>query len=146
VIHSVTSLPSWKKKHDIGSPRLDTQHKEMLDAVYALHKAFQDGKDEHALGKMFQQLIKCTERHFAEEEQTMQAAGYPEFPKHKAEHDSLHQQVLDLQKRINAGKEVFNIEVIYFLRHWVMRHIINADKKYGTFLKHKGHGSGIDPV
>jgi len=113
---------------------MDYQHKKLLETVNALHEALLSGKSERELNKIFQDLMVYVHAHFAEEEQSMQAHNYPEYVQHKAQHDVLYQQVLDLQKRLREGNEIFNLEVVYFLREWVIQHVIREDKKYDSFL------------
>lgn len=144
--HRFPRWKHWKQQHRIGVSGLDRQHKELLDAVNALHEAFRSGKSQEEMDRIFQHLIDCSHKHFAEEEKTMRATHYPGYAAHKAEHEVLHQQLLDLQKRLKEGQEVFSVEVVYFLRHWVMHHVVEADKEYGRFLESENSGPKNQPA
>jgi len=139
------SLFEWKSQYSVGHSNLDHQHKKLLETVSALHKAFLSGESEQELNKIFQYLMVYVHAHFVEEEQSMKAHNYPEYVQHKAQHDVLYQQVLDLQKRLREGNEIFNLEVVYFLRDWVIQHVIREDKKYDSFLELKASNlRGVD--
>ncbi|MBI3592188.1 MAG: hemerythrin family protein, partial [Nitrospirae bacterium] len=76
--------------------------------------------------------------HFANEENMMKTHAYPDYLKHKAEHDNLTKQALDLQKQHKEGKPVLTIELMTFLKNWLSNHIMGTDKKYSPFLNSKG--------
>jgi len=122
------------KGRRIAAPSFDHQHRELMEAVDALHEAFRNGEHQTELNRLFQRLVELSHRHFVEEEKAMQATRYPDYAVHRAEHETLYRQLLELQKRIESGEEVFSVEVVYFLRYWVLHHLVDADKKYGRFL------------
>ena len=90
------------------------------------------------LGNILQSLIVYTATHFKDEEQLMQANGYPELTRHRTEHEKLVGQVLELQKKFQAGGGVLTSVVMNFLKDWLVTHIQGEDKKYGIFLNAKG--------
>jgi hemerythrin len=67
----------------------------------------------------------------------MQQHGYPEYTKHKAEHVTLTNQALQIQKDFKAGKSLPS-NLLMFLKDWLMKHICGDDKKYGPYFNSKG--------
>jgi len=124
----------------LNAQHLNAQHQEMLDVANELQSALHQGKSSEVLHDHLDHLIKFTQAHFAAEEQAMRTNCYPGFSQHKAEHDHLIKQILDLQGKINEGQKVFSMDVIYFIRHWIMNHLVAKDHAYDLYLKHMEKG------
>ena len=76
--------------------------------------------------------------HFANEERLMRLHSYPGFEAHKAEHERLSAQVKRLQGEARNGKSVVTMEVMRFLQHWLVDHIVGVDKQYSAHLRAAG--------
>ena len=69
----------------------------------------------------------------------MKLHAYPNFTAHKAEHDALTKQVLEVQAKFRAGATAaLSVEVMNFLKNWLIKHIMGTDKSYGPHLNGKG--------
>jgi hemerythrin len=68
----------------------------------------------------------------------MQRTNYPNYMAHKREHDRLIEKVQDLQERMASGKVLLTIEVMNFLKDWLMNHIAKVDKQYSEHLVEQG--------
>ena len=65
--------------------------------------------------------------------------GCPDLAAHKKEHVGLTDQVLEVQKKYKAGStSTLSLEVLNFLKNWLIKHIQGTDKKYGPYLNGKG--------
>ena len=135
-----TKRRNWKEKNFTADDIIDAEHQDMFDISYELQNALHQGKDNEILHDHLDHLIKFTREHFLAEEQAMRANSYPGFSQHKAKHDRLIKQIMELQKKINGGQEVFSMDVIYFIRHWLMNHLVAEDHAYGLHLKHMKKG------
>lgn len=134
----VMALMEWSPAFSVKVKKFDDQHKKLVDLVNQLYDAMKAGEGNTMLGVVLQSLIAYTGSHFADEEKLMQANGYPEYTKHKALHENLVKQVLDLQKKSQAGGGVLTISVMNFLKDWLINHIQGEDKKYGQYFNAKG--------
>ena len=134
------ALMEWNPTFSVNVKKFDDQHKKLVDLLNQLHDAMKVGQGASAMGVIFQQLINYTATHFKEEEQVLQANAYPELAKHKAIHADLVKQVLDLQKKFQAGEAggLLTMKVMSFLKDWLVTHIQGEDKKYGVYLNTKG--------
>lgn len=132
------SMMQWSPAFSTNIKQFDDQHKKLVEMVNQLHDGMKVGKGSEVLGPILNSLISYTASHFADEEKLMQQHGYPDFAKHKAEHDKLTKQVLDLQKQYQTTKTALSMAVMTFLKDWLVNHIQGNDKKYGPFLKSKG--------
>jgi len=132
------AVMEWSPAFSVKVKKFDDQHKKLIDLLNQLHDAMKAGQGNAMLGVVLQSLITYTATHFKEEEQVMQANGYPDLPQHKLEHEKLVKQVLDLQKKFQSGGSVLTLTVMSFLKDWLTSHIQGVDKKYGVFLNAKG--------
>jgi len=130
----------WKERHRTSDESIDAQHQDMLDIANELQKALYQGKGSEVLHDHLDDLIQFAQTHFSEEERAMCSNCYPGFPQHKAEHDHLIHQIMDLQEKINEGQEEFSMNVILYIKHWIMYHLVTEDHAYGLHLKHMGKG------
>ena len=132
------ALMEWSDKFSVGINSIDTQHKQLIALINRLFDALSTGKGDKALAPILTELIVYTKTHFAYEERLFTQHGYPELHQHKAEHDKLAAQVLDIQKQMQEGKVGLSVSTMSFLKEWLSNHIVGTDKKYGPFLSGKG--------
>lgn len=132
------ALMEWSPSFSVKVKKFDDQHKKLVDLLNQLHDAMKAGEGNTMLGVVLQSLIAYTGSHFADEEKMMQANAYPDYAKHKAAHESLVKQVLDLQKKFQAGGGVLTVTVLSFLKDWLVNHIQGEDKRYGQYFNTKG--------
>ncbi len=131
-------LFKWKDEFSVKVKRFDDQHKNLIAVINDLHDAMRAGKSSEVLGKIFNNLIEYTSTHFGEEEEYMQKFGYSKFNEHKKEHDELIKQVTELKKKFDNKQMFLSIELMNFLKEWLMHHIMKTDRDYGPFLNDKG--------
>ncbi len=132
------ALLTWNDGFSVKVSQFDAEHKKLIHLINQLHDAMKVGKGGEVTGQVLQSLIDYTGSHFAAEERLMKLHNYPDYERHKKEHNLLVVQVLDVQKKINAGQMLLSQELMGFLRAWLEKHIQGEDKKYGPFLNAKG--------
>ena len=109
---------------------LDNDHKRLVDMVNNLFDGVQSGQGKEALGKILDGLIGYTVDHFKREEQFFAQTGYPDNAAHKAQHEDLCKQVLTVQAKYKGGATAtLSLEVMNFLKNWLINHIQGSDKK-----------------
>ncbi|MEW6117819.1 MAG: bacteriohemerythrin [Nitrospirota bacterium] len=132
------ALMTWSDALSVNIKEIDEQHKKLVGMINDLHDAMKVGKGTDVTGAILTGLVQYVATHFATEEKLMKAHSYPEFLKHKTEHENLTKQALELQKQFGEGKPVLTVELMNFLKNWLTNHIQGTDKKYGPFLNGKG--------
>jgi hemerythrin len=132
-------LMTWNNSLSVGIAVIDEDHKKLVAMVNQLYDAVQAGHGKDALGKTLDGLIDYTVMHFAREEKFFQETGYPDAVAHKKEHADLTKQVLDVQAKYRSGAtSTLSLEVMTFLKNWLVKHIQGSDRKYGPHLNGKG--------
>jgi hemerythrin len=125
----------WKPEYSVRIPEIDAQHQRLFALAAQLHAAMADGKAKAVLEQSLAQLVDYTKVHFAAEEQLMGQYRYPEAAAHKAQHDQLTAQVIDLQKKFRSGGAGLTISLMVFLKNWLERHIAGSDQQYSAFIR-----------
>ena len=76
--------------------------------------------------------------HLQTEENLMLEHDYPDYENHIKEHKEFRKKTISfsLENMSNRGK-VFD-DIIEYLQHWWVNHILNTDKEYSTFFLQKG--------
>lgn len=128
------ALITWSDKYSVQVPSIDNQHKKLADLINQLHSALAEGKAKMVLTNILNELVSYTKTHFAYEESLLHKEKYPGYITHKLQHDELTKKVISYQKDFQAGKTSISLEVMNFLKDWLINHITGTDKKYSQHL------------
>jgi len=129
---------TWTTDLSVGVTQFDDEHKELINIINMLNTAIISDDPKSHLEKILSNLAKYTRIHFSHEEELMEKHGYPDYQAHRQEHDALTSQVTDYISRLTEGKTSFSLDLMSFLRDWLVNHINGSDKKYSAFFKEKG--------
>lgn len=129
---------TWDEKYSVGIREIDLQHKKLVEMINGLHDAMKEGKGKDVLARVLQELVNYAASHFATEEKYMTNFNYPGYLAHKGEHEKFVKQVLDFKNDFDSGKAAMTLEVMNFLKDWLLNHISGTDKKYGPFFNEHG--------
>lgn len=127
----------WNKNYSVGVKQFDNEHKRLISIINNLNQAMMEGKAKNILEDIVEELIEYTATHFKNEEGFLKSHNYPDFDNHKLVHDKFVEKVLDIQEKIEEGTQNISIEIIDFLKDWLIKHIMGTDKKYGEMYKEK---------
>jgi hemerythrin len=126
----------WTERLSVGVTRFDDEHKKLVALINALFDAVQAGRGREALGKTLDELVMYTQSHFINEELALAHSSYPHLDTHRSEHAKLARQVIDIQQKYHAGAStMLSMEVMSFLKAWLVKHIQGTDQKYAPFLR-----------
>ncbi len=133
----ILGMFEWKPSYSVGIASIDAQHQNLFAIAAELYRSMGAGQGKLAMGRILDRLVQYTAMHFAHEERLMRQHGYPDFEKHKAEHDALTKRVLEFQNEFQTGKVAMTVQVLQFLRQWLESHIQGSDQRYAPHLKEK---------
>lgn len=131
-------LLQWNNELSVGISSIDEQHKKLINMINALNDELAKGQPNDVLVKIFDGLAVYTVDHFGYEENLFSQYGYGESEAHKKEHIALIKQVGNLQEKMEKGDFMIGVEVMVFLKEWLLNHILKSDKSYAPFLIAKG--------
>jgi hemerythrin len=124
----------WNHSYSIGIASIDAQHRTLFDLSAKLHQAMSAGQGKAAVGPILERLVQYTQAHFAHEERLMRLHDYPDLPAHKAQHDALTKQVADFNAKFKSGQAAITVQLLQFLKNWLVDHIRGCDMKYAPHL------------
>ena len=129
----------WTDALSIGIEVIDAEHQRLVALINELHDAIEKGDADHVLGGILDGLITYTIEHFAHEEAMFANSGYGSVSAHIREHEQLTRQVVDVQTRYRSGATTaLSLELLDFLKNWLVVHIMVRDRKYAPFLTGRG--------
>ena len=127
----------FTKDLETGNRVIDSEHRQLIDAVNSLLDACSKGQGRTQLLKTAQFLLNYTEKHFSDEEAIQVKNHYPDYTRHKKIHDDFKKVAADFVKKIEAeGPTVANVgQINTLLAGWLIKHIKGEDKKLANYLK-----------
>ncbi len=132
------ALITWSEKYSINIASIDKQHIKLVDLINQLHSAMLNNQTKEVLLKIIKGLVSYTSEHFTYEEELFEKYGYPATAEHKREHTNFVKKISDFQDKYTAGKLTLSMEMLTFLKEWLLKHIAGTDQKYATFFTEKG--------
>ena len=92
-----------------------------------------------------EELTKYTVEHFSTEEKYMDQ--YQDFNSelHKNEHQEFIQRVEDFKQNFSVGKQNLTLEILEFLKGWLINHTLNIDIKMAEHICKQQNKSETEP-
>jgi methyl-accepting chemotaxis protein len=134
----VPDLMPWDGSLQIGIRTIDEQHRQLVGIINELHRAMKQRRTKTDTTTILNRLVDYTVYHFGTEEKLFATHGYPENDAHRDIHRKLVGQVGDFKTRFASGDASVAIELMGFLKDWLVNHINVTDRRYVPFLKSKG--------
>ncbi|MGP8175859.1 MAG: bacteriohemerythrin [Terracidiphilus sp.] len=130
---------TWTNDLSVGVAVMDDDHKKLIGIINQLHYGIKAGHDREILGAVLGQLMEYTRFHFAREEEFFLKTNYLGAATHKKEHENFVSRISNLQTRFKSAPAVMlDLELMRFLRDWLLTHIRGSDKKYGPHFNTQG--------
>lgn len=119
-----------------GNELIDSQHKELIDRINKLLDSCETGKGKTAAVKTLDYLSEYTDFHFGAEEELQKEINYPEYDKHKAQHEFFKQTVKELEEMLQEEEgpsAAFVEKVEENVIKWFYTHISGFDRSVAEY-------------
>jgi len=128
---------AWNSALETGHPIIDSQHKELINAINNLLAACQQGQAADKVGATVDFLVSYTKRHFGEEEMLQQKSNYPDYAPHRSLHEAFVKVMTDLSVELKQSGPTPSIinKIIRNAGDWLVNHILQQDSKVAAHLK-----------
>ncbi|NTU60558.1 MAG: bacteriohemerythrin, partial [Deltaproteobacteria bacterium] len=123
---------------DVLVERMNGDHRRIFELINTIHQRIKAKAPREALVPTLKDLVEFTHGHFAREEEAMAQARYEGLPAQQKAHEKLLGTVDEISRDLGQGKEVDVLEVMTFLKDWLVTHIMGMDRQYGPPLVAKG--------
>lgn len=128
----------WSNELSVGIEEIDAQHKVLVDLLNEIHDVMQQGRTMQATKGIIDRLDEYTRVHFAVEESLLRILHYPDYERHKEEHDKLIMQLTEMKDKWEKGQGAIGFELAHFLKTWLTKHIMEGDKRYTAHFLAQG--------
>ena len=120
---------TFDKSLETGNAAIDSQHKELINAVNNLLEACAKG--------MGRAEIQSTVKFLADEEKLQKQYNYPGYANHKKLHDDFKTEVnAIIDDYVKDGATVaLTFKINTKVAAWLINHIKGEDKKVAAFIK-----------
>ncbi len=135
----------WSDELSVGIAEIDAQHQILVDLLNEIHEAIREGTTVEVTKGIIDRLDQYTRIHFAVEECLMRILDYPDYERHKQEHDKLLTQLTELHIKLEKGKGAIGFELAFFLKGWITQHILEGDQRYAAHFLSRGIRSDAEP-
>ncbi len=132
------SLINWEESLSVKVSEIDSQHKKLVELINSLHEAMKQRKANEALGGIIDELINYAMTHFRTEESYFDKFGYLKASAHIKEHKDFVNRVAAFKDDFARNKIMLSMEIMDFLKTWLINHIKKIDMAYSDFFIEKG--------
>lgn len=123
----------WDDSFSVGVQEIDSQHKKLVEMLGALVSEMKKGQGRIVIGKTIEEMMNYAKVHFATEEKYMTLYNYPNSTSHKKEHEKFIESAKNFYENYMKGN-LTAVELMNFLRNWLLEHILGSDKNLGKFV------------
>lgn len=116
--------------------KIEDQHKRLYELSDLFYSGQKMGYSKEKMDKILDELIKLIVEHSFTEEALMERTGYPEFEKHKKEHEFIKRKIAEILMKKKKGKE-YLIDALRFFEKVIYGHFKNFDKDFINFINDK---------
>ncbi len=134
----------WNDSYLTGIEPIDRQHMVLVNTLNDANARLSGLVTRELLEDITRDLLSYAIYHFETKEALMREYDYAggsgdDAAKHQQEHRNFSQQVVSLREGLRDGRLVTREELLSFLNEWLVNHILNTDKRLGTYLQQHGY-------
>jgi len=133
-------LIEWRDEFSIGLPEVDHDHRRLIAEINQLHEMIRSGQEVAALSVSLGGIQTAIAAHFALEEKDMASLGYDQLATHKADHERLLDDILDVIDDVCDGARYDPSALATRLSDWFGIHFRTHDARLHAWLVHAGRG------
>ncbi|MDR2132786.1 MAG: bacteriohemerythrin [Clostridiales Family XIII bacterium] len=128
---------TWTPDLETGNELIDSQHKQLIEAIANLMDACSGGKGRSVLVDTIDFVESYTAKHFGDEEELQQRHRYPDYPNHKKLHDGFKRVVAELGAQLKEEGPTIALvgKVNTHIGGWLVNHIKREDTKVAAHLR-----------
>jgi len=132
-------IATWHDGFVLGIPSMDTQHKKLFDLINHIYATFLTTPTLDACKAAVQECVAYALKHLSDEEALLKRANYKSFDRHFEIHEKLRADLNALSKKaLSEFSDEHMLELIMFLRNWLIDHIFSSDRRYVGTLTAQG--------
>lgn len=131
-------LIEWGPKYFIGLKEIDDQHKVLVELINEVYANFGKTGNKKKIKKVLNELVDYTVFHFGNEEHYFEKFGYADSTGHLKQHNSFVDKIKKISSDFESGDASVSLDLVDFLKDWLINHILKSDLKYVKHFKEHG--------
>ncbi len=124
-------------KYTVNVRKFDEQHQKLVEIINEVFDAKKNHAGTGVILNILTQLSDYAKNHFAEETTVLRENDYPDLETQKNEHANFVMKINHFIQEFHVDNMSLNDEMLDFLKNWLINHIMQTDKKYGTYLNER---------
>ena len=113
---------------------MDNQHKKWIDLLNQIYYVFINNGTSDEIKSVIKDLVEYTVWHFNFENKMMEKYNYDDYANHKGQHEDILDEVKKINIKLEKGEEVLVVNILEFLKKWLIAHILKTDILLGNYL------------
>jgi hemerythrin len=134
-VATVPSSISWSDDFALNLPEIDAQHQVLFGLFGELWNAIVARAGQADMLRLIADLDDYAVQHFKEEEAFMTVTGFPRLEGHKMAHETFVRRVAAERLAIEKGSPNLSLDLLRFLRDWLVEHIMVSDREYARYYE-----------
>lgn len=129
----------WSSFYDLGIEQIDVQHQNLVFLINEAYELIANKIPQHSeeVQDLLVKISNYAVYHFDTEESLFEMYKFPKTAQHKVEHNEFKYFVSKNLELFDNGKLEL-VDIVDFLKNWLLNHIAIEDKAFAPFLKEKG--------
>ena len=129
----------WSDDFALNLPEIDAQHQVLFGLFGEMWNAIVIRAGQADMLRLIADLDDYAVQHFKEEEAFMTATGFPRLVSHKMAHETFVRRIAAERLAIEKGSPNLSLDLLRFLRDWLVEHILVADREYARHYEATTH-------
>jgi len=128
------SIVEWNDSFLVGVDPFDEHHKHLVTLLNLSFDAFVQVVPTQKFAEIFDELFEYASYHLSSEKFWMIEHSYPKLEEHLKEHNFFVQRLKEIQEDYRQGNSSVSLDIVIFLKDWLIEHILKSDADYGHFI------------
>lgn len=124
------ALIEWRKEFETGLQEVDHEHRELVELINDLHEQLDSDAPKDTVSAFLGEVFARIAAHFALEETIMRKHNYDEYEAHKAEHETLLDELRDIMDDFENGVYTdYKNALAVAVHDWFVNHFKTKDAR-----------------
>lgn len=129
----------WNPSFSVGVRLLDQQHEQIVAMINLLISEPGGGTvRSETISELLTKLTMYASDHFLAEERLLEEHRYPALASQQGDHKAYRLKIVALCRDTMDYKDSVPAELLEFMKEWWIRHILETDMQYRSFLVERG--------
>lgn len=132
-------LIEWREEFCTGISGVDYEHQQLIDEINSVYSLIDDRASKEAVVERLGDIYGGISAHFALEEQMMLRHAYDHYHQHKADHDRLLDDIVEISDEFEVSNNIDDQVFKQKLNDWFQNHFKTHDSRLHKLAEFTTH-------